>query len=67
MDGFEAARRLRLMQREGSLPPFPILAATADGTAEPACAAAGMDAHLPKPICRPALEGQLRRLLPQMG
>lgn len=67
MDGFEAARRLRLMQSEGSLPAFPILAATADVTAEAASTAAGMDAHLPKPINLQALEDYVRRLLPQMG
>jgi CheY-like chemotaxis protein len=65
MDGFEATRRLRLLQREGTLPAFPILAATADVTAQQACTEAGLDAHLPKPIDLNALEEQVKRLVPQ--
>lgn len=63
MDGLEATRRLRLLQREGAMPSFPILAATADTTAEDACEAAGMDAHLPKPLNLAGLESQVKRLL----
>jgi CheY-like chemotaxis protein len=64
MDGLEATRRLRLLQREGAIPLFPILAATADTTSQEACTAAGMDGHLPKPLNLAGLEHQLRRLLP---
>jgi CheY-like chemotaxis protein len=63
MDGLEATRRLRLLQREGALPPFPILAATADTTSQQACAAAGMDGHLSKPLNLDGLEHQLRRIV----
>jgi len=63
MDGLEATRRLRLLQREGAIPCFPILAATADTTSQEACAAAGMDGHLPKPLNLSGLESQLRRLM----
>ncbi len=64
MDGLEATRRLRLLQREGAIPAFPILAATADTTSESACEQAGMDGHLAKPLNLAGLENQLRRLLP---
>lgn len=64
MDGLEATRRLRLLQQQGALPRFAIVAATADTTAEEACAMAGMDAHLPKPLSLPGLERQVRRLWP---
>ncbi|MEW6705226.1 MAG: response regulator [Pseudomonadota bacterium] len=63
MDGLEATRRLRLLQREGAIPGFPILAATADTTSQDACVAAGMDGHLPKPLNLAGLEQQLRRLM----
>jgi CheY-like chemotaxis protein len=63
MDGLEATRRLRLLQREGAIPSFPILASTADTTSQDACAAAGMDGHLPKPLDLVGLEDQLRRLM----
>jgi len=66
MDGLEATRRLRLLQREGALPRFLILAATADVSSQEACQQAGMDAHLPKPLNLAGLESQLRRLIPAM-
>lgn len=62
MDGLEATRRLRLLQREGAMPRFLIVAATADTTAQQACEQAGMDAHLPKPLSLAGLESQLQRL-----
>jgi len=64
MDGLEATRRLRLLQREGAIPAFLIVAATADTTAQAACTEAGMDAHLPKPLNLAGLESQLKRLMP---
>jgi CheY-like chemotaxis protein len=63
MDGLEATRRLRLLQHEGAIPFFPIVASTADTTSEDACAAAGMDGHLSKPLNLLGLESQLRRLM----
>jgi CheY-like chemotaxis protein len=64
MDGLEATRRLRLLQREGAIPTFPIVASTADTTSQDACTEAGMDAHLSKPLDLAGLERHLRRLLP---
>jgi CheY-like chemotaxis protein len=63
MDGLEATRRLRLLQHEGAIPFFPILASTADTTSQDACVAAGMDGHLSKPLNLVGLERQLRRLM----
>lgn len=66
MDGFEATLRIRAMQRDGALPPFVIVAATAlrSVDAEGACLAAGMDGFLEKPLGHPALAGELCRLVP---
>jgi signal transduction histidine kinase/ActR/RegA family two-component response regulator len=65
MDGFEAARRLRALQTEGRLPPFPIVALTAHaGDADRLQSqAAGMDGHLTKPILLDALKDALGRWL----
>lgn len=65
MDGFEATRRLRALQAEGRLPPFPIVALTAHaGEADRhQSAAAGMDGHLTKPILVDALRDALARWL----
>jgi CheY-like chemotaxis protein len=64
MDGFEASQRLRALQRHGDIPPFSIIAATADCTADirQRCVAAGMDGYLGKPLLLPALAAELRRL-----
>lgn len=64
MDGIEATRHLRRMQRSGAMPPFPVIAATADATEQSRqrCLDAGMDAVLHKPLLRPALQGELQRL-----
>jgi CheY-like chemotaxis protein len=52
MDGLETTRRLRALQAEGSLRPFPIIALTAHAMAADRQASldAGMDEHLTKPI-----------------
>lgn len=52
MNGYDAARKLRQLQREGIVASFPILAATADveGLDFLACARAGMDSVLTKPM-----------------
>jgi CheY-like chemotaxis protein len=69
MDGLEATRRLRQMQRNGGQPAVPIVALTAHaGDADhSACLAAGMDAVLTKPLSLDALREQLRRWLPGPG
>jgi len=64
MDGIEATRRLRALQREGTLPRFPIVAATA-GTSEAACEDVGMDGFLTKPLSVEKIGRELRRLLPR--
>ncbi len=68
MDGFEAARRLRALQRQGQLPPFPIVALTAHamGSDEIAAAEAGMVGFLTKPIMLATLKTELERWLPQL-
>jgi two-component system sensor histidine kinase/response regulator len=52
MDGFTATRRIREMERIGGLKRLPIIALTANVMTEDRehCVAAGMDAHLGKPI-----------------
>lgn len=64
MGGLEASRRLRDLQRIGALPPFAIIAATTDTRDDTPgrCAEAGMDACLLKPIMRPALKAEVRRV-----
>ena len=66
MDGFEATRRLRALQREGRLPPFPIIALTAHALGSDAikATAAGMDGFLSKPIMMETLRRELARWLP---
>ena len=69
MDGLEATRRLRVLQGDGRLPQFPIVALTAhamDGDREQALAA-GIDAYLTKPILLDALRGELARWLAGRG
>ncbi|MFC7692425.1 response regulator [Paeniroseomonas aquatica] len=62
MDGLEATRRIRALP--GPAGQVPVLAVTASAFAEDiaACSAAGMDAHLAKPIERDALIAALGRL-----
>jgi len=52
MDGLETTRRLRALQADGSLRPFPIIALTAHAMATDRQASldAGMNEHLTKPI-----------------
>ncbi|MBI3367873.1 MAG: response regulator, partial [Burkholderiales bacterium] len=65
MDGLEAARRLRELQREKRWPGAPIIALTAHaGDADRvACLAAGMDGVLTKPLSIDTLRLTLRRWL----
>jgi CheY-like chemotaxis protein len=69
MDGLECARRLRELQREGQLPPFPILALTAHALEADVLASmdAGMDEHLTKPLDFVALRTRLHRWLKLPG
>lgn len=64
MDGLTATRRLRELERAGALAPCSIVAATADTTEEArqACAAAGMDGYLTKPLRASTLGAELHRL-----
>jgi CheY-like chemotaxis protein len=63
MDGYEAAREIRRMERAGRR--IPIVALTADAMkgAEDSCRAAGMDDYLTKPIDRAKLDACLARHL----
>lgn len=66
MDGLEASEHLRSLQRIGSLPPFPIVAATSGDTElrRNACLNAGMDGYLSKPMDLQVLAEELHRVLP---
>ena len=57
MDGLEATRRIRAIEAESDTPRTPILALTANASAEDrdACLAAGMDSFLVKPLERERL------------
>ncbi|CAN5785128.1 hypothetical protein BH11PSE8_BH11PSE8_33200 [soil metagenome] len=63
LPGIEATRRIRELQRLGEVAPFAVIAATADDSPEArsACAAAGMDGYMTKPIDLRVLRVQLRR------
>lgn len=65
MDGLETTRRLRALQADGSLRPFPIIALTAHAMAadRQASLEAGMDEHLTKPIQLEQLRSTLRHWL----
>lgn len=65
MDGLAATRAIRALDRPDAKT-IPILALTANAFAEDAesCLAAGMNAHLAKPIVTGALKDTLLRLLP---
>jgi PAS domain S-box-containing protein len=66
MDGFEATRELRRLERGGTRR-LPIVAMTADAQVEDqtACLAAGMDDYLSKPSSLAQLHAVLDRWLPQ--
>lgn len=63
LKGIDATLRLRELQRNGEIPPLAIIAATADATdsARLACARAGMDGFMSKPLDIAELRTQLRR------
>ena len=66
MDGLEATRRLRALQRDGRLPAFPIVALTAHAMAadREEASIAGMDDYLTKPILLETLRQALARWVP---
>ena len=61
MDGLEATRQIRTIEAETDAPRTPILALTANASAEDreACLAAGMDEFLIKPLDRERLAAAL--------
>lgn len=67
MDGYEATRRIRGLDRPDA--DLPILAMTADAFAEDVAAAraAGMDSHLAKPLNIPVMQRELQRFLSRRG
>jgi len=69
MTGLEAARRLRQMQREGSLSGFPIIALTAHEQRRHVneSVAAGMNGFLSKPLMLDAVRRELGRWLPELS
>ncbi len=66
MDGFEATRGIRRIERERALPPVPIVALTGNTTSEDrdAALACGMDGFLSKPFQHKGLAAVLARWLP---
>jgi len=65
MDGLDATRAIRAWEQANAKPPCPILAVTANTSAEDreACAQAGMNDFLPKPINRTDLHKMLSQWL----
>jgi CheY-like chemotaxis protein len=66
LDGFDATRQIRELEREGR-PRTPIIAVTAnamEGDRE-RCLASGMDDYLAKPVTMAALDEALRKWLPE--
>ncbi|GAP35165.1 hypothetical protein ISF6_0736 [Piscinibacter sakaiensis] len=63
VDGLEATRQLCLLQREGRLRRFPIVALTAHASPQDRarCEAAGMQGFLTKPVSLGLLRSELRR------
>lgn len=65
MNGLVATERLRTLQRQGAMPPFPIVGFTAAWSEDlrSKCLEVGMDECLPKPLEMGALAPQLRRMV----
>ncbi|MDO9313760.1 MAG: PAS domain-containing protein [Burkholderiaceae bacterium] len=65
VDGLEATRQLRVLQKRGSIPTFPIIALTAHATPQDrdSCLAAGMVGYLTKPVAMAELRNELSRWL----
>jgi CheY-like chemotaxis protein len=64
LGGIDATGTIRELQRLGRLPPFPIVAATADDDAQTRdrCRRAGMDGFVGKPLGLQALREELSRV-----
>lgn len=62
LDGYEATRKIRILQQQKHQNRTPIIGMTAYGT-EQSCIEAGMDAFLPKPVLLPALQNTLENFL----
>jgi CheY-like chemotaxis protein len=64
LDGLDATRELRRLQRVGEITPCAIVAATATTSRTQAdrCYASGMDGYLSKPLKLPLLRAELRRV-----
>ncbi|HEV7800911.1 MAG TPA: response regulator [Burkholderiales bacterium] len=67
MDGFEATRNIRQIQKEDNLKRIPIIALTANAMQQDRdeCLNSGMDDHLSKPYTRLQMRAMLDRWLPQ--
>jgi len=65
MNGMGATEHVRTLQRQGTIPPFPIVGFTAAWTEDLRlkCLEVGMDECLPKPLELSALAPQLRRMV----
>ncbi len=68
MDGYQAARKIRELERERNLPATRIIAMTAHAMqgARELCLAAGMDDYISKPVSESALKTALEKALPKM-
>ncbi|AKJ29337.1 response regulator [Caldimonas brevitalea] len=63
LDGLQASRALRELQRRGELPEFPIIGATASPTTSEECRANGMQGFVSKPLDMNELANELRECI----
>jgi two-component system, sensor histidine kinase and response regulator len=67
LDGFEAARHIRALERAGRRVPIIAVTANAMQGDRERCLQAGMDDYLPKPVTMATLDEVLRRWLPEQS